>query len=142
MNYGPVDLVAVQFPENKFTGAILDELQSLSDQGIVRVLDIIFVTTDDAGDVTVLEVTDLDDPVAVMFDAFVGDIDALLSQDDATTIGSSLPPNASAALVLYENVWATKMSAAVREAGGEVLLSERIPRDIIDAMQEEIESEA
>lgn len=137
MNYGPVDLVVVQFEESTFTGKVLDELERLVSTNTLRVLDLIFVSKDSDGVIDVVELTDLSDPVAQRFDAFVGEIDALLSREDAQAVGSGLAPGASAGLLLYENVWARTFAAAVKEVGGNVLLTERIPQDLITSMQEE-----
>jgi len=40
---GPVDYVVVLFPGNKFTGKIAPELAKLEKNGIIRVIDMVFV---------------------------------------------------------------------------------------------------
>ncbi len=140
MAYGPVDLLVVGFPDNNFSGAITDEIARLVEAGTVRVLDLMFVTKDSDGVVEVLELTDLDDVVAVAFDAFVGELEGLLAEEDGQAIGDNLDPNSSAGLLLYENTWAQGFASAVRDANGEVLVFERIPSPIVEAMQEGIEA--
>lgn len=136
MAEGPVDLLVVRFPENNFTGQIVAELKNLVSAGTVNVLDLMFVTRDANGTVDVVELTDIEDVVAVQFGEFVGDIDGLLAGADAEAIGARLPPNCSAAMLLYEHAWARDFSAAVRNADGEVLVHERIPRALFQAMSE------
>ena len=41
-------------------------------------------------------------------------------------------PNSSAAILLFEHVWATKFRDAVLDSGGELLASIRIPKDVVD----------
>jgi hypothetical protein len=142
MAHGPIDLLVVRFPDNNFTGEITTELKALVDAGTVRILDIMFVTRDAAGTIDLIELTDLDDTVAVAFDAFVGDIEAFLAEEDVQTLGAGLAPNSSAALLLYENTWAMDFAQAVRNANGEVLLAERIPRSVIEALEAEDGDEA
>lgn len=142
MEYGPVDLLVIRFSDNTFTGRVVDELKALVDANRVRVLDLMLVPKDRDGTITTLELSDLDDPVARQFDEFVDEIDALLAPDDALAIGDGLAPDSSAGLLLYENVWARAFASAVEEVGGEVLVSERIPRDIVKAMQAEIDATA
>jgi uncharacterized membrane protein len=142
MDYGPVDLLVVRFPKNKFTGEIVDELKALVDAGTIRVMDLIFVTKDADGNIESIELTDLDDTVAVQFDAFVDELEGLFSPEDAQVIGSNLEPDSSAGLLLYENVWARKFADAVAKVNGEVLVSERIPRAIIQEMREGVETVA
>ena len=136
MAEGPVDLLVVQFPENNFTGEIVAEMKNLVSAGTLNILDLMFVTRNAEGTIDVVELTDLEDVVAVQFDEFVGDIDGLLADADAEAIGAGLPPNSSAAMLLYENAWARNFSIAVRNADGEVLIHERIPRALFEAMDE------
>lgn len=136
MGHGPVDLVVVRFPDNNFTGEITRELKALVDTGTVRVLDLMFVTKDAEGNFSVVELTDLDDAVAAAFDEFVGDIEAFFSEEDVQAIADGMAPNSSAGLILYENTWATAFAQAVRNANGEVLLAERVPRAVIEALEE------
>jgi hypothetical protein len=142
MEYGPVDLLVIRFPKNRFTGEIADELKALVDAGTIRVMDLIFVTKDVDGKVESLELTDLDDTVAVQFDAFIDELEGLFSPEDAQAIGSNLDPDSSAGLLLYENVWARSFANAVARHDGEVLVSERIPRAIIQEMREGSETVA
>jgi hypothetical protein len=52
---GPVDYVVVGFPADKadFSGAMADELKKLMDSDTVRVLDLLMVTKDDDGTISV-----------------------------------------------------------------------------------------
>ena len=43
MGVGPVDVVIVGFPGNKFTGRIAPALMELVDSGTIRVIDLLFV---------------------------------------------------------------------------------------------------
>jgi hypothetical protein len=135
MSHGPVDLLVVRFPDSNFTGEVMAEMKALVDAGTLRILDLIFVTKNDAGDLDVIELTDLEDVVASTFDAFVGDLEGLFSSEDIEALAAGLAPNASAGLALYENVWALKFAQAVRDANGEVLLAERIPRAVIEELE-------
>ena len=58
--YGPLEYVVVQFEGNRFTGDILPQLKALHQQGCVRLVDLVFISKDGAGDMTVLEISDLD----------------------------------------------------------------------------------
>jgi hypothetical protein len=48
-----------------------------------------------------------------------------------------LGANSAAAVLLFENKWATKFRDAVLNAQGELVMFERIPRQVLDAMMEE-----
>ncbi len=55
MGVGPVDVVIIGFPGNKFTGRIAPALMELVDTGTIRVLDLLFVMKDADGVVTTIE---------------------------------------------------------------------------------------
>ena len=48
-------------------------------------------------------------------------------------IGAALDPNSSAAVLVWEDVWATKFADAVANAGGVVVDMQRVPRDLVQA---------
>ena len=52
---GPIDYVVLEFPGNHFNGGIVPALLDLVDTGLVRVLDLAFVTKDEDGNVAALE---------------------------------------------------------------------------------------
>ena len=51
-------------------------------------------------------------------------------------------PRTTAVVALFENVWAGQFRRAVEEAGGEVVLAERIPRRVIDELEAKREAAA
>ena len=57
---GPIDYLALQFPEARLTGEGLGELVDLVDRGIIRVLDLRFVKREADGSYTAIAITDLD----------------------------------------------------------------------------------
>ncbi len=134
MSIGPVELLLVKFPGNQFKGEILPALKELVDTNLIRVIDILFVKKDSEGNVLVLEVNDLEDEEYEAIDPLVGEISGLASESDARHFAAALENNASAALLLFENVWATRFRDAILNAKGEVLLNERIPKAVIDTL--------
>jgi hypothetical protein len=57
---GPVSYLIVEFPGTKMTGDGLQELVNLTDQGLIRILDLVFVKRELDGTVEAIEITDLD----------------------------------------------------------------------------------
>ena len=64
MPIGPIELLVLRFPGNRFSGEILPELAKLVENGAVRIVDLLFAVKNDAGEVTVLEFSDLDPNVS------------------------------------------------------------------------------
>ena len=134
MSLGPIELLVVKFPGNQFRGEIAPALKELVEGGLIRVIDILFVHKDEGGELSVLEINDLDDDDFSRFDPVVADITGMLTLDDAQQLSAALEENSSGAVMLFENTWATKFRDALVNANGELVLNERIPRAVIDEL--------
>lgn len=134
MSLGPIEIIVVGFPENQFTGEIAPALADLVESGIVRIVDLVFITKDDAGDVTALELNELDDHVTNAYVTLVEELDALIGEEDIEDFGEQLEPGSSIALLVVEHVWAKGFADAVAGSGGVLLDSIRIPRQVIDEL--------
>jgi hypothetical protein len=134
VSLGPIEFLALKFPGNEFRGEILPALTELIEADTIRIVDLLFVQKATDGAVRVIEVADLGQDDYAAFDQVVSNVSGLLGNDDALMIANALEPNSSAALMLFENVWATRFVDAVANANGEVILSERIPRAMLDEM--------
>jgi hypothetical protein len=129
MTVGPVEYIVVGFPGNKFTGEIAPELIALVESGTVRVLDLIFIGKDIDGSVLAIEIDELDDLVG--FAGLDGEVGGLISPEDVAHVADLLEPNSSAALLIWEDVWASSFAAAVQRADGVLLEGARIPHELI-----------
>jgi hypothetical protein len=134
MAIGPVEYIIVGFPENNFTGEIAPELAKLVESGTIRVLDLVFITKDADGNVQAIEYEDHDD--VALFNAIEGEVGGLISEEDIEYAATELAPNSSAALLLWEDVWATPFVEAMRNAGGVLIEGARIPHDLIEAAED------
>jgi hypothetical protein len=123
---GPIDYLVVEWPGRQPTGEAAPLLLDLVDRGLIRVLDLAFVTKGDDGSVTRLEISNLGEEVEEL-KVFEGASSGLLADDDVDDAGEALDPGTSAALLVYENVWAAPFAAAVRRSGGQLVASGRIP---------------
>jgi len=131
---GPVEVVALVFPGNRFSGTIIPALQAAVDKGAIRVIDLAFVTKDADGGVATRELVDLSDEEAMPFDPLVHETPAgLLSAEDIQRVGESLDANSSAALLLFEHAWAADLRQAVLDSGGQLILQERVPPETLEA---------
>ena len=133
MSLGPVEVLMLRFPGNRFRGEIAPALADLVDSGTVRVIDLLFAIKDADGDLDVLELTDMEGDLSVFAPA-TSELANTLTEDDARVLSRSLPNNSSAAILLFENTWAKTFVDAVSRADGEVILNERIPRAAVDEL--------
>jgi len=136
MSIGPVEYLIVAFPGNQFKGEIVPALAELVESGTIRIIDLAFVMKDADGAVVTAEMGDLDSDVFKAFDALSPEGLGLLNEEDLAAAGEELEPNSSAALLVWEDVWATKLRDAILNAGGEVLDLERLPYEVVQAAVE------
>jgi hypothetical protein len=133
---GPVDYAIVAFPGNRFKGEIGPAIADLVDAGTIRVIDIAFVGKDADGEVMAMELTELDPDVQAGLDKAGVEVNGLLNEDDLRGAAEDLEPNSSAALLVWENVWARQVAQAMRDAGGVLLAFERLPHEVVQAARE------
>jgi Family of unknown function (DUF6325) len=133
---GPVDYMIVAFPGNEFKGDIAPALADLVASETIRIIDLAFVGKSANGDVVAMELTDIDPEVRAGFERAGVEVNGLFNDDDLQAAGEELEPNSSAALLVWENVWARKVAQAMRDAGGVLLDFERLPHEVVQAARE------
>ncbi|MET1021708.1 MAG: DUF6325 family protein [Arthrobacter sp.] len=139
--HGPVDFVLLEFPMEGLTGRASEELMRLVEQRVIRLFDLLIVTKDEEGAVEVLEFTDPGGPAAA-FSHFDGAQSGLLGEEEIAEATEALLPGTVAALIVYENIWAAPFVAAVRDGGGELVASTRIPAPDVMAALEALDADA
>ena len=139
---GPIDYLVVEFPGNRMNGKAFPLLVDLVDRGLIRILDLVFVRKELDGSVAGLELSDLNGDGALDLSVFEGASSGLLGEDDIAEAGEAVQPGSSAGILIYENVWAAPFAAAVRDSGGQLVASGRIPIQAILAALDAAESES
>jgi hypothetical protein len=130
---GPVDWIVVEFPETKLTGQIAPILTDYVDRGLIRILDLLFLIKDVDGSVEAFEATDLEDSAIGQLRTFETEVAMLLSEQDVEDLAVTIEPGSSAAVLVWENLWAAPFGTAVRHAGGQLVASGRIPMQAVIA---------
>jgi hypothetical protein len=133
---GPVDIVVIGYPADApMTGEAIPLLLDLVDQGIIRVLDVLFVMQGPDGTFSGFEATDVEPDRIGDMHVFAGASSGLLGTDDVTTVAETIEPGTAAVRIMYENRWAAPFAAAVRRNGGVLLDNQRIPHaDVVAAL--------
>jgi Family of unknown function (DUF6325) len=133
---GPIDFVLIEWPGAQPTGEALPYLVDLVDRGIVRILDLAFLTKAEDGTVAGVEISELGDRIEEI-KVFEGASSGLLSEEDRAEAGDAMDAGTSAALLVYENRWAGPFAAAVRRSGGQLVADGRIPvQSVIAALDD------
>ena len=133
---GPVDAVVIGFPAGSpMTGDAVPLLMDLIDKGIIRVLDVMFVTKETDGTFAGFNATDLTSESVGDLTVFEGASSGLIHDDDLDKAADVIEPGTSAVLIIYENRWSVPFATAVRRNGGELVAHTRIPQeDLVAAL--------
>lgn len=154
MEFGPVQIVVIGFEGDRLTGKILPELRRLRDADTIRLIDLVFVTKDEDGEVAMLETTDLKPEESAELGALAGALVGLgalgaegaavgaqigaergagvVLDDDTWAVADVIPPGTSAAVALIEHRWAIPLRDAIADAGGFALADTWIhPQDLV-----------
>lgn len=149
---GPVEVLAVGFEADAdFRGGIIDELDALEQQGVIRVLDLLFLAenertnelhavdyrgdelgavvsgllgfpfADEATTSVVVQVP----PVA----ASVG-----VSREQLSRLVRDAPPDIAMAFLLIEHVWARTLKRSISDAGGALLAEGFLSADALESI--------
>ena len=113
---GPIDYLIVEWPGRQPNGEAAPHLIDLVDRGLIRIIDLAFIAKDEDGAVARLEIADLGDEVEAFAD-FEGASSGLLSEDDTGEAANALEPGTSAALLVYENLWAAPFAVRPAQLG-------------------------
>ena len=139
---GPVDWIVVEFPGSRFNGEIAPALAELVDRGAVRVLDLLLIRKGEDRTLEFYELSDLDEADVGSLRAYEGELAMLLSEQDVLAVAKAVEPGSTAALLVWENLWAAPFASAVRRAGGQLVASGRIPvQALLAALDEDDEGQ-
>ena len=128
--FGPVEIVAVAFPSDRIPAGVQASVLEVLAEGTVTLLDLAVVRRSDAGDVEVIEVTDLGDELEITDVELTGA--GLAGEEDLDAVAAGLAPGTSALVLVVEHTWARGVITGTSAADGVVLLSERIPAEVVN----------
>jgi Family of unknown function (DUF6325) len=136
---GPISYLVVEFPGSKMTGEGLPMLVDLAQRGVIRILDLVFVAKGQDGSLGIIQLADLDCDGTLDLAVFEGVSSGLVSQEDLAEAAPVIAPGSSAAILIFENRWATSFVQALRRGGAELIAAGYIPQDDLLAALEAAE---
>jgi hypothetical protein len=138
---GPIDYLVVEFPagQSNFTGEMAEELATLSDRGIIKVLDLLIIHKDADGEFEAFEVDDREGVDELR--GLETEVAEILAAEDVAHLAAAMENDSTAGVLVWENRWAAPFASAARRAGGQLIASGRIPIQAILASIEAEETE-
>ena len=139
MTLGPIEVLVVGFPGNRFNGEILPELERLVEAGTIDVIDGLLVRKEADGTVSFVEFAELgaDDETSAL-GRVIHQLESLISDEDVQELTDSLEPNSSAAILVFEHTWAKPFRDAIVESGGILTGEMRLSGLAVDELLDEL----
>ena len=157
MTIGPVQLLVVSFDKPNFSGEIMQELNRLRQNDVIRLVDALAVQKNLDGTLVALQWSDLSIDEAEGFGATIGALIGLgvggeegmeagaiagteagsdghlIPEDELWDVAEAIDPGRAAAIALIEHVWAVPLRAAIARAGGVPVSDEWVhPLDLVE----------
>ena len=126
---GPVDFLAIEFPDGRLTAAGFEGLLSLAGQGVVELLDMEFIAKDADGMSKKIDVWEFAVPEGVDLSAWAGASSGLLDDSDVGEISAAMQPGSVAVVVIYENRWVLGLADVWRRDGARLIASGGLSAD-------------
>jgi uncharacterized membrane protein len=146
--------MVIGFDQFEATGEALDALMAASDAGAIRVIDLQFVSKDEAGNIEALELSGLTEDEAIEFGAVIGGLLGAgaggdegmvegaiagaeiaaegaygMTAEDVIEIAAQVPPGGAAAILAIEHTWAIGFRDAIVNQGGMLMGQGFLTRD-------------
>lgn len=141
MALGPIEVLLLGFPGNKFNGEILPELERLVQADTISIVDCLVLQKDGDGEVTFVEVDEIgDDDDAARLAGLMDQLDDLISDEDVAELARGLEPESTAALLVFEHTWVKRLRDAVVASDGVLAANFRVPGLAVEELLKELES--
>ena len=160
MDMGPLQLVVIGFDHPTPDGSVLAELAKLSEEGLIRLVDLLGVYKSEEGELAAIEATELSLDEAIGYGAWVGALLGLgaagpdglvlgafegalladneyeygLDEEALRTIGRDIPEGGAALVAVLEHRWAIPLRNAVRAQGGIAIVQDFLNPEALIAM--------
>lgn len=133
---GPIDYLAVEWPDRHVTGEGFRLLMDLVDRDVVRVLDLVFIVKDIDGTVSRIATKDVEHSDAI--DSALWSLTSdLFDQSDIDHVAAAIAPGSLAGILVYENTWAVPMWTAIDRSRARLVGAGRVAAgDLIAALDD------
>jgi len=126
---GPIDYLAVEFPGGRITGEGFALVLDLVHRGLIRVLDMQFVAKATDGTVSRVALGAIEHGGDIDITRWDGASSGLLDEADRAAVGAVIETGSLAGILVYENIWAVPLMAALDRNEARLVGSGRIGSD-------------
>lgn len=131
-SFGPVELNVISFEGSSPSPELLHALVEQVDDGNVRLLDFVLIAKSAIGELQIEEI-DLDEFTLADLEPYA---QGLVAEDDLQQLVRCVPNGRSAAVVVFELLWAKELAEQLALDGDVVVATVRIPAPAVNAAVE------
>ena len=142
MTLGPLEYLVIGFDGDRFDGSIAREIEKVVDRGIIRLVDVVFITRRADGSADIVELSNTDEPRFASFAPLLAQLRALFTPEDLEEIADSLPLGSAGLVLRFEHRWSEDLKDAIGASGGFLVRREVIPPEVLAEVSAELEAEA
>jgi hypothetical protein len=139
---GPLEYLVVGFTRGEIDGSVADEIARVVDSGIIRLVDVVFIYKDEAGEAAVLEIDNADDPRFAGFAPLLSGRVGLFTEEDVETLAAELPEGTAGLAILFEHRWAERIKDAMAAKGAFLVSRTVVPPEVLEELTDELEAAA
>lgn len=138
LTYGPVEILLVGLGTSAPGPQLLEALKDTLETKAVRLIDLVLVTRDVNGSVSIEEIEDVSDEYG--FGTIELEASGIAGGEDLDELADQIPPGTTAAVLVLEHAWARNLAQALFESAGEVLATERVPAPVVNDLLTQLRS--
>jgi hypothetical protein len=151
MQIGPLQMIVIGFQNQEISEQVAYELSAVRKQGLIRLIDFVFVEKSLDGELSANALSDLNHEDAKRFLALIqgtagfsgagvqsraaledtgeaSDTEALyISSEDINSIVEHVSPGGAVMIALIEHLWASRLSELIENSGGALFAEKYIP---------------
>ena len=137
MSIGPVEYIAIAFPGNKFSGKIIPAIKELQDSGTIRRPGPRDHHQGRGRRRRAIELSEASPKSRRPSRPSASRAGTCSARRTSRISVDALDPNSTAALMIWENVWAEKFASSLRDADGILIANGRIPAALVEEVMAE-----
>ena len=138
MEIGPLEYVVIGFEGHQFVSEVLPELNAIQEHNLIRVIDLMFVSKETDGTVSVQEVSELSEEDLQAYEDVAENLVGMLTTEDVSKLAEAIPSGTSAVIVLLEHSWTLRLAEAVRRASGVLFTGGIVAPDALEKVSAEL----
>jgi Family of unknown function (DUF6325) len=138
MAIGSLEYVVIGLQNHHFTSEILPELNTIQENGLIQVRDLVFVNKAVDGTVTIQELNTLSEEEQQPYSGLLEQLTGLLTAQDVEHLANEIPPGMEAVVVLLEHIWTINLAEAVHKAGGVLFTGGMVTPEVLTQISVEL----